>query len=237
MNILLTAAGSPVFIPVCKSLKSNKNIDKLIIHTCDMNPNAIGLKIADNFFLVPPGNSPYYISKVFSYCKENNIDLIIPAADEELLPLSKNREKFLEIGCKILVSDSLVLKNVQNKAFLYNACINIGLKEIVPEFKVCTSISGFENCYSEIYKKGHTVCVKPAFSHGSRGFRVFRDLLTKEDFFNKKPNPRSITYESFCKILNQDSKSFPSLLVMEYLPGEEYSVDCLQTKSDFYLCY
>ena len=236
INILLTAAGSPVFIPICKSLKSNKNlIDRgLKIHTCDMNPEAIGLKIADSHFIVPPGNSPYFISKVLSYCKENDIDLLIPAADEELLPLSKNIDKFLDIGCKVLVSDKTVLKSIQNKSYLYNTCYNIGMGDYVPEFGVCTSSDSFKSFYSIISKNGHKVCVKPAFSHGSRGFRVFKDLPTKSDFFNKKPDPRSITYKNFLEIIEQDKESFPPLLVMEYLPGEEYSVDCLYSSGEFY---
>ena len=91
-NILLTAAGSPVFIPTCKSLRSNPNLKDLIIHTCDMNSNAIGLKIADKFFIVPPGNSEEYIDVVHSYCKENKIDFSVKISHYEAY--SKFGKKF-----------------------------------------------------------------------------------------------------------------------------------------------
>ena len=235
INILLTAAGSPVFIPAFKSLRANPNLKDLKIHTCDMNTEALGLKIADAFFYVPPGNSTEYIPAVYSYCKENQIDLIIPAADEELSQLSQNKEMFLNIGCKILVSSSHTLKTIQNKASLYNACRrSLSLPEIIPEFRVCNDLSSFKHHYDKIRSLGHKVCVKPAFAHGSRGFRVIEDLPSKADFFNKKSNSRSITYDFFCSILAQDKDPIPDLLVMEYLPGEEFSVDCLAKDGKFY---
>ena len=81
---------------------------------------------------------------------------------------------------------------------------------------------------------GHIVCVKPSITHGSRGFRVIRPTITQEDFFNKKINMQDITLEALLNILEQNNKKFPTLLVMQYLSGEEYSVDCLREKESFY---
>ncbi|MEI9807771.1 MAG: ATP-grasp domain-containing protein [Bacteroidota bacterium] len=46
--------------------------------------------------------------------------------------------------------------------------------------------------------------------------------------FREKPNAAFITYNDAIRILS--SKPFPELLLSEYLPGEEYSVDCLAEK-------
>jgi carbamoyl-phosphate synthase large subunit len=46
-----------------------------------------------------------------------------------------------------------------------------------------------------------------------------------EILFNEKPNSTYISFNDALRILS--SKPFPELLVTEYLPGEEYSVDCL----------
>ena len=58
--------------------------------------------------------------------------------------------------------------------------------------------------------------------------------MTQEQFFNEKPNPRKITYEEITKILNQNNGKFPQLLVMQYLSGPEYSVDCLRDGKSFF---
>jgi carbamoyl-phosphate synthase large subunit len=46
--------------------------------------------------------------------------------------------------------------------------------------------------------------------------------------FNEKPASTYISYSDAIRILS--SKPFPELLVSEFLPGEEYSVDCLANK-------
>jgi len=43
--------------------------------------------------------------------------------------------------------------------------------------------------------------------------------------FNHKPGNTSITYGEAVRILSL--KPFPELLVSEYLPGDEYSIDCI----------
>jgi carbamoyl-phosphate synthase large subunit len=63
-------------------------------------------------------------------------------------------------------------------------------------------------------------------SNGSRGFRVIANDMDEHDLlFNEKPNSTYISYNDALRILSL--KPFPELLVTEYLPGEEYSVDCL----------
>jgi carbamoyl-phosphate synthase large subunit len=69
-------------------------------------------------------------------------------------------------------------------------------------------------------------CFKPSVSNGSRGFRVIADDIDEHDLlFNEKPNSTYVSFNDAVRILS--SKPFPELLVAEYLPGEEYSVDCL----------
>ena len=48
--------------------------------------------------------------------------------------------------------------------------------------------------------------------------------------FNEKPNAAYLTYHDAVRILS--TRSFPELLISEYLPGEEYSVDCLAKKGE-----
>ncbi|HIL26876.1 MAG TPA: hypothetical protein EYG21_05770 [Nitrospinaceae bacterium] len=232
-NILVTAAGSPGFITVCKAILSHNPSAQ--IHGCDINPNSVGLRFTKNSFVVPPGNHPEYAEAVFTYCWKNRIEVLIPGADEELIPLSKEKSKFEDIGCKILVSDSDSLEKILNKSNLYSECSKISsLKKSIPEYLPCSNLDDFIEAYNHLRMFGHDVCVKPAVTHGSRGFRVIRPTISKKDFFEKKPDPRSITLKSIIDILGEGDCTFPELLVMEYLPGEEFSVDCIQINNEFY---
>jgi carbamoyl-phosphate synthase large subunit len=232
-NILVTAAGSPGFITICKSIKSSLSIKKSSIYACDMNLDSVGLKFAKKTFKVPSGNNSSYVDAIFSICKENNIDLIIPCSDEELIPLSKNLLKFESINCKIMVSDFKGLEIALNKKNLFNFLIK-NYSDIVPKHRYCRNIKDFELHYKDLLKETEKICVKPSQAHGSRGFRIIDNSFSKEDFFKKKPDSLKISYENLHSILSQGDKKFPELILMEYLPGEEFSVDSIQDKEKFY---
>ena len=237
-NILITAAGSPGFVTVCKALKeSHFSDDDLQIHGCDINDKAVGLKFADYTFKVPSGSSPNYIDVLLEYVKDNKIQVIIPCADEELIPLSTAIKEFEDVGCKILVSSQQSLEKILDKSKLYQFLEkhqDSQLREIVPTYNTCDNFDKFIESYNILKTLGHIVCVKPGMTHGSRGFRVIQPPISQEDFFNEKINPQNITLDDLMQILEQNDKKFPTLLVMQYLSGEEYSVDCLKEKGVFY---
>src|SRR5690606_4009296 len=68
-------------------------------------------------------------------------------------------------------------------------------------------------------------------SNGSRGFRILDPAIDEYHLlFHEKPNS---TYMSLSKLrdLMQQYK-FPEILISEYLPGLEFSVDCLANNGE-----
>lgn len=233
MKVLITAAGSPGFLSFCKSLKENSLGINFEIHACDANPEATGFSFCDNFFVAPYGNSPEYIPRMYQYCFMNDISVIIPCSDGELVPLSKNVDKFKKIGCEVLVSSENSLERTLDKFNLLEECSRDKyLDSICPEYYLCSNFSEITKAYISITSSGKKACIKPVKSHGSRGFRVIEELQSHKDFFSKKASANSITFENLKSILK--GKRIPKVLVMEYLEGEEYSVDCFRFFSDFY---
>jgi carbamoyl-phosphate synthase large subunit len=69
------------------------------------------------------------------------------------------------------------------------------------------------------------VCFKPAVTWGSRGFRIIDPKIKPYDIYiNQKPTNVYTSLEEMDSVF-KTAKLFPKLLVMEYLPGEEYTVD------------
>ena len=232
IDILVTAAGSPGFITMCKALRACPY--KMTVHGCDMSKAATGLSFADHSFVAPHGKETNYIDHIFDYCKKYKITHVFPGSDEELLPLSKNKSKFEKIGCKILVSNPDSLEIVLNKFSLYeNLKQQKDYLNILPEYRLCSNIDEFEKAYAYLISLGHDVCIKPVEAHGSRGYRRICRSKDQSSFFNEKPNARDITLDEIRKILSQNNGKFPNLLAMEHMPGDEYSVDCIQTKNKF----
>ena len=88
------------------------------------------------------------------------------------------------------------------------------------------NIDQFKLAVEELNTGAKRVCFKPSVSNGSRGFRIIATDIDEHDLlFNEKPASTYMSFSDAIRILSL--KPFPELLVTEYLPGEEYSVDCL----------
>jgi carbamoylphosphate synthase large subunit len=221
INVLMTGAGAPGAAGILKCLQSLPDI-KVI--AADANPNAIGRLLNGEFEKIPFAQEKNFIEQLLSICERRNIHVVMPLVTKELIPFSQNKKKFEEQETRVLVSkvDSLEIAN--NKSRLYQFLEWRGID--VPKYKVVENIDQFKLAVEELSGFGGRVCFKPSVSNGSRGFRIIANDMDEHDLlFNEKPSSTYISFGDALRILS--SKPIPELLVMEYLPGAEYSVDCL----------
>ncbi len=102
MNILITSAGTRN--KVVQYFKNEfREIGKVI--ATDMNDLAPAIYEADNYYLVPRIDTPNYIDKLLGICKKEKIDCLFALIDPELSLIAKNKDKFLKIGVKPLISN------------------------------------------------------------------------------------------------------------------------------------
>ncbi|MFW6122543.1 MAG: ATP-grasp domain-containing protein [Petrotogales bacterium] len=224
LNVIVTAGGAPGAPGIIKSLRLNGERNINIVST-DMNPESVGLFMADKAYTVPPGTDPEYVSQMLEIAEKEDIDVILPLSTYELMSLSKNKEKFDKIGTKVCVSDPEPLGIANNKGKLYNFLKRNGIP--VPESII---IEDFKQLENSAYKLGYPevpVCIKPQVGKGSRGFRVIRGDVDKFDIYlNYKPDSTITTLYDLLLTL-EGAEPFPKLVMTEYLPGKEYSVDLL----------
>lgn len=226
INVLMTGAGAPGAAGILKCLKLNPGI-KVI--AADANPNAIGRWLNGEFEKIPFAQEKNFIEQVLSICERRIIHAVLPLVTKELIPLAQNKKKFEELETKVLVSNVDSLEIANNKSRLYQFLEWRGIE--VPKYKVVENADQFRLAVEELGASGKPVCFKPSVSNGSRGFRVIaKDVDEHELLFNEKPNSTYISFGDAIRILS--SKQFPELLVTEYLPGDEYSVDCLANRGE-----
>lgn len=229
INVIVTAAGAPGAPGIIKSLRLNGERDIKIIGV-DMNPDSVGFHMVDKSYVVPPGGSPDFIPEMLEIAEKEEIDAIMPLATYELMNFSKNKRRFKDIGVEIMVSDPEPLEIANNKGKLYEFLR--GKDVPTPNSVMVESLSQFEQYAFELGYPDVPVCIKPQISKGSRGFRVLKENIDKLDLFmNYKPDNTVTTFEEMNSIL-KSADPFPKLVVMEYLPGNEYSVDLLVEKGD-----
>jgi len=220
LTVIVTACGAPGGPGIIKTLRKVEERDIRIVGT-DVNPIASGLFLSDEAYVVPEGQSELYIPAMSKLARKTKADVILPLSSMELLPLSKNIDTFNET--KVVVNKEEPLEIALNKRKCYEFLKQRNLH--VPEYFAVHSLKEFEEAVHALGYPEKPVCFKPPISKGQRGFRVLRtDVDLRRLLLEVKPNNTVTTLESVSGVL---SKGFEELLVMEYLPGPEYSVDSL----------
>jgi carbamoyl-phosphate synthase large subunit len=223
-NVLMTGGGAPGAPGIIKCLLQPGWINLFV---ADADNEATGRRLHSNFVQLPQANDETFIDQVFSLCRQNNLQLVLPLVTRELLPLARSKERFAQSGIKVLVSPPEAIEIANNKASCYQFLQTRGIP--VPRFHVAKTTEEFIHAAFELGHPQQDFCFKPVSSNGSRGFRVITDSIDEShQLFTQKPYSTFIAYPHALSILA--SKPFPQLLVTEYLPGDEYSVDCLADK-------
>ena len=221
INVLMTGAGAPGAAGILKCLFQNPNIH---VTAADANPDAVGRWLTDDFVTIPFAHKENFIETLLSVCREKDIHVLLPLVTRELIPLAEHIKEFEVSGTKILVSSAESLEIANNKSKLYQFLEWRGIE--IPAYRVAETIEQFESAVKELSYPQKEVCFKPSVSNGSRGFRILSNKINKLDLLlNHKPDAAIMTLEEASAVLS--SGKFPELLISEYMPGDEYSVDCL----------
>jgi carbamoyl-phosphate synthase large subunit len=158
-------------------------------------------------------------------CADKNIDIIVPLVTAELYPLALHLPDFKQLGAEITISDASCITITIDKALLFETLKQQGI--IIPAFKIAKTPDQLKQAIYELGYPEKTVCFKPTLGDGSRGFHILDDSKDRiQQVFYEKHDTAYISTIDLFHILRPNSK-IPELLVMEYLPNEEYSVDIL----------
>lgn len=224
--VLITGAGAPGAPGIIKSLRLVKERKIKIVGT-DIRQEAVGFSMIDDFYTVPAATNPRYLNKLLTISQKERVDVILPLNTEELLILAKNKRRFEHKNIKVSISSTSALNIANNKYRLMESVKN---EVPVPEFYKVNSFTEFETAVKNLQYPKKDVCFKPPISNGLRGFRHLTRKIDRLDLLiNQKPNNTVTSLEDIEPVL-KNAKPFPELLVMEFLPGEEFSVDLLVDK-------
>ena len=230
INVLITGGGSPGIIGTIYSLKNNYDDRDICITCTDAKSECTGKFLADQFYQIPRAeNKSDYLKKMFQICKTEDIDVILPQNTSELILLSENVDNFLHLGTKIVITDHKTISLANNKYELMNICKNNNIP--YPEYCL---VDNKESLIESVKKMGWPnipLVVKLPDSNGSRGIRIIDDKKDYQNlFYKEKPTNLFTKLDSFLDILDNQ---FTPLLVMEYLPGDEVSIDVFRDKNNF----
>ncbi len=227
ITVLITAAGN-MFMPGTSQCLRNNGERNIRLIGADMSDDPTMLQMFDTYYSVPRGDDVAYIDTVFDICIKENVDVVLPIMSVELEAFAENKEKFEEAGIKVSVSDLPALKIANNKLELLSYMKQKGIP--CAEFSSANTVEEVKNAALSMGYPKKPVCIKATQGSGSRGFRILDASKSKFDMlFHQKPTSCYTSLEELLEIL-AEGEELPELMVMEYLPGAEYTVDLLADK-------
>ncbi len=221
-TVLVTGCGAPGFPGTCHSLR--KAAPDVTIVGTDARTDHAGQYIADEFFQVPLAEDDEFVPAMLEVCAAADVDVVLPQVTRELPVLTGAQEQIEAVGAAVAVSDRATIELANDKARLADVATSAGVP--TPETVRVETGDELQRAATSLGYPEDPVVVKPPVSNGSRGVRILdatRDR--KRAFYEEKPDGRYATLSGVRDVL---SESFPALLVMEYLPGEEYTVDAFR---------
>lgn len=226
--VILSSACGAMFMPgFFKCLKENGERKIKIIGVDIVNDPFLG-ELIDKYYKVPNYNNENYVDKLLEICKKEEVDIFFPHISMELPIILEKIEAFKNIGVRVAITDNNTLYIANNKLKLYDFMKEKKLK--VPEYYKIRNSKDLEKYSKKLGFPEKKVVVKIAESSGSRGVRIINNNFSRaEIFLNQKPGSLNISMEEMYKTLDECSK-LPDTVVMEYIPGCEYTVDLLAEK-------
>lgn len=115
-NILVTSAGRRVELLRAFSREAkSRGLDSNVFAT-DLRPEtSAACHAADRSFAMPRVSAPSYCDELMKLCEAQNIGLVIPTIDTELLVLSASRAQFAAAGVHIVISDLELVRACRDK--------------------------------------------------------------------------------------------------------------------------
>lgn len=227
VTVLITGAGAPGIKGTLYSLEKNFDGRKIKTVGTDIKEDVIGKYLCDKFYQIPRPSARGYLMQLLFICKKENVDVLLPQNTAELLVLAEHKKDFENIGTKVAVSDRQSIEIANNKYKLMKIANEIGIP--TPEFYLVDTFDDLLEYAKRLGWHEKPVVVKPPVSNGMRGLRIIDESIDlKGMFYSEKPTGVYLKMDNLKEILGS---SFPSLIVMEYLPKEEYTVDVLKAET------
>src|SRR5438105_1539919 len=219
ITVLVTASGAPGTAALLRALRMNGERGVRVVGT-DMSPQAIGRHFCDRFYVVPPGSDPAFADAVLDIVRRENVDTILPQSSFDLLALAEARERFM--GTTVMVSPPHAIRTANDKAAAYAVLERLRLR--APAWRKVTGGRALALAAEELGYPERSVCFKPVFSSGSRGYRVLDANVDRaRQLLDDRPGNLAMRLKDVLELLPEEGG--PDLLVMELAHGRERTVD------------
>ncbi len=213
LTVLLTAAGVPGCAALVRALGQNGERELRLVGT-DMSELAVGRRLCDAFYAVPPGTDPGFVDTVVDICEREEVDALVPQSSFELQALADSKDRFQ--NTTVLVSSPEAVRICNDKAATYDALPR------TPAHAVAVGADELARIAGALGYPEDDVAVKPRVSSGSRGFRIVSARADRrQQLLENRPGvAEALRLEELVELVGDEE-----MLVMELAAGKERTID------------
>ena len=222
ISVLLTSAGTDSAVALCEALRAGFSTGLRLVGV-DTRTAVACMPWLDHFARVPLRRSPGFMDEVVRLCEQHGITHVWPLSTEEQIIMALERATRLA-GTVVIGSSADVVEVANDKVRLYDACAAGGLP--LPAYQVVGDPASLHRAARDLGYPDRPVVLKAALGTGAAGLKIIRAGIPRLEMFHSRLN-RDVTLEVAAAQLDGVSP-WPSLMLTEYLPGEEFSVDVLR---------
>lgn len=193
-----------------------------IIHS-NANRHAPAARLAHEFHVEPTGlKGDAYVDWCLAFCRDRKIDVFVPG--REATTLAAEHARFADVGTRVLsAAPPAQLKRIHDKADFYAATVLPDAP--VAAFRPFENLEQFDAAYAALRPQHAKLCIKPAHGIYGLGFAIVDEERSSAALLMKGVEYH-IGYHDLRRGL-AEMDAFPTMLLMEFLDGPEYSVDCV----------
>ncbi len=176
INVLITAASRRVSL-IRSFLVALKDTESKVI-TIDYDLHSPALFFSHGYYKVPLVSDPGYLDAIEEIIEKENIKLIIPTIDQELLLWAENKERFLEKGVHVIISPPETVKICGDKWETYRFFKENNLP--FPETYLPEMLT---------YNMKYPLFIKPRAGRGSVNSYIVNNKKELDFFLDYVPDP------------------------------------------------
>lgn len=224
--LIPSGAGAPGFGGIVECLKEIPNVK---IFCGDIDADAYGKQLSEGFVLMPKSSDVLYFKAVIEAAKKFACNVVLPITTGELFVLSEKQNEMISAGIQIAISPFESMKIINDKGALYRYLKSNNLPCI--SFNICNSKEELFTACKELNYPKNKLILKPCLGNGGRGLRLLVDEeYQQNNYFGGKFSNLSTTLKA---METEMPEVFPgAMMLCEYLPGKEYSVDVLASSGE-----
>ena len=126
LNILITALGGDIGGNIVNILLEQNDVELCIIGT-DIKNNVFSIDKVDRFYKVQRTDNPKFDMQIVKIVEDNNIDIIIPLSENEIIWFNENLELFKHLEVEILINNLKIINTFLNKLNTSKELANIDI--------------------------------------------------------------------------------------------------------------